>query len=503
MGMTDKQIADMSNTYGNSPDSESTPAPSGMATIRGSLGMNDGKQNMNKFTDSIGGLLLSIKFIYNGLEGSFMDMMNNRTAYDPAEYLAVSAAGIISGRSTVSEKSVKSYFAGVSGEMNDLFTKAHLDAINTEFVPKSIEERVVHDVIYDYLIFPIMMWIIYNWYYKLFYPMAKCPEMKDYSGWYSMIFPGMITGAITMPLYEMDKGMYSVNQMFSRKFKTEYSWMFFSGTFLAVYYLWLKEIAKFDYPSFNPMVVALSVINVMILMFSDFLPKYPVSNIASGIFFFLIMMITISLSFVFVKLIYIFIMFYFIYYSFFVLPVELGSYDIFALLDIINKTNIQEQLPEDSWIGRVFKYMNNYIFTSPILIVFCFLTMCEMSAVSQLPDGSWLKMSASLMMVCMFIVAAFYSVFEFYLAFFQRKSEKNDPINMNNMSGIGVDDMSTDVFETVARSAANDSDPGRMFQKVMPAIAVFLSVVGIFMMVMIISNSIPKSSGSSLKPSTT
>jgi hypothetical protein len=97
------------------------------------------------------------------------------------------------------------------------------------------------------------------------------------------------------------------------------------------------------------------------------------------------------------------------------------------------------------------------------------------------------------MLVVMFIVAAFYSVFEFYLAFFQRGLTKEGPIDLNNMNGMTKDSMSNDVFDTIQRAAGDDSDPGRMFKKVMPAIAVFISIIAILMLVVIISKSIPKS----------
>ena len=303
----------------------------------------------------------------------------------------------------------------------------------------------------------------------------------------------MITGAVSLIMYEMDRGMYLVNRMFSRDVKHTWSWVFFGGTFVAVYYLWLQGIAKFDYESFSKILALVTFVNVAYLMFSNYMTKYPVASIASGLGFFIIFMITLSMSFMMAKLIYVVVMLFFLYYSFFSLMVEQESYDIFALLDLINKTNLQEFDMEDSVTVRFLKSINNYIFTSPVLIVFCFVTMCEMSKVSDmLPDGSWIKMSACVMLVVMFIVAAFYSVFEYYLAFFQRGTNKTDPIDLNNMNGMTRDNVSNDVFETIQRSANDDSDPGQMFKKVMPAIGVFIAVIGILMMVMIVSKSIPK-----------
>jgi len=496
LGMSDAEKAKLNSQYGSVPPAPA-PAPkstaSSMASIRKSLGIDKNKDNTKQFATSIADLLKQMALNAALIKKNLMEILTQRKAYDPAEYIASRVAGVVAGRTKMNGDSVKAYFKGAGTELNHVFTHAHLDAINTETPPRSVEEEVVHDVLYDYMLFPIMMWAVYNWYYKLFFPMAKCPVMKDYTDWYTMVFPGIITGPMVLPLYEMDKGMFFVNQLFSEKTKYDFGYVFFTGSFLAVYYLWLKEAADFSYPKFMNLVSAWSVINVLFLMFGDYMMKYPVTSIASGIVFFFIMMVAISLSFVFADIVYILVMVYFIYYSFFVLPIENETWDIFELLGKVNQANIKDTKPDDSFMGRLLKYINNYIFTSPILIVFCFVTMCEISTVSgKLPDGSWLKMSMSVMLVCIFITSAFYSVFEFYLAFFQKKLVSTDAIPLDNYVGLSPDDMSHEIYNALQRAELENADVGKTFKKLLPAVAMLVVVIAMLIIIMTI--------GQGLKP---
>jgi len=496
LGMSEEESTRLQNQYASVPPTTTPPPKStgaSMASIRQSLGIDKNKDNTKQFASTLAQLMKESALTFKIIKKNLMDILTKRKAYDPAEYIASRVAGVVAGRTKLNGDSIKAYFKGAGTELNHVFTHAHLDAINTENPPRSVEEQVVHDVLYDYMLFPLMMWAVYNWYYKLFYPMAKCPEMKNYSDWYSMVFPGIITGPMVLPLYEMDKGMFFVNQMFSEKTKYDYGYVFFTGCFLAVYFLWIKGAADFSYPKFMTLVTAWSVINVLFLMFGDYMMKYPVMSLASALVFFFIMMVAISLSFVFADIVYILVMIYFIYYSFFVLPVENDSWDIFELLEKVNQANIKDTKPDDSFWGRLLKHINNYIFTSPVLIVLCFMTMCEISDVSShLPNGSWLKMSMSVMLVCVFIMSAFYSVFEFYLAFFQKKLVSTDAIPLDNYVGLSPEDMSHEIYNALKRAELENADVGKTFKKLLPAVAMLVVVIVILIIIMTISQGLKR-----------
>jgi hypothetical protein len=336
MSKTGRDVGEASFTT----ESQKKSTDQAMHSIRDTLGVSNTTENTRLFVTSIDELFKGLFWTFNQIEVNIIEILTDMSRYDPCEYIASHMAGIISGRIQITSSTVKSYFDGVGVELNDIFTKAHLDAINVESTEiKSPEEIVAHHIIYDFLLFPIMMWVVYNWYYKLFSPIAKCPEMKNYENWYSMVFPGIITGTMVLPLYEMEKGIFSVKNMFSDKYKYSFSIAFYCGTFLAVYYLWVNPGTRihFEFPSSNAntlynsnlgngmsglnglpfyyMLIILNVINVIILI-SDFMTRYPPVTWVLIFLTIVVFCVTLGLSFIFLPIIYIIVILFLTYFSF-------------------------------------------------------------------------------------------------------------------------------------------------------------------------------------------
>jgi hypothetical protein len=431
----DKFSFDM-NKNSNSDKNQSTTQST--SAISSALGMSDNKKNMKDFSRSIADLIVRLKTNVLLIKDNILQILADRISYDPAEFIARKFAGVMVGRNKTSSDSIKAYFDSVGTEIDHVFTQAHLDAINDESEIMAPDEQMIHDIIYDYLLMPIMMWAIYNWYYKLFFPMAKCPEKKDYSYLCEMIFPGIITGCIVLPYYEMNYGMFYANSFFHEDFKFNYGYILFMGCFIAVYFLWVNAQTRIDfsYSKFGNYLSIWNGVNVLILMFSYYLVKYPVNSIIGGIFFIIIFTITLGIVNQLKELVYILVMFYFIYYSFFVLPIENESWDIVGLMQKINQANIKEMYLDDAWYTRIFKHINNFIFTSPIMLIFVIVTLSEMGTVSNanLPDPSWIKTSMYMFLSTVFIMSAFYSVFQYVM--FITSSEQKKTFNiMENIYG--------------------------------------------------------------------
>jgi hypothetical protein len=252
-----------------------------------------------------------------------------------------------------------------------------------------------------------------------------------------MIFPGIITGCIVLPYYEMNYGMYYVNSFFNEDTKYNYGVFLFMGCFLAIYFFWVNSKTRIDFAfdKFGNWLTALNGINVFVLMFSYYLARYPVRTFVGGIFFFIILMITISIANQIKEFIYILVMFYFMYYSFLVLPIENGSWDIVGLMQKINRTNIKELYLEDEWYVKGIKHLNNFIFTSPLVLIFTIVTLCEMGTVSNanLPDPSWIKTSMYMFLTTVFIMCSFYSIFQ-YMMFWMNTDQNNTFNIMENIS---------------------------------------------------------------------
>jgi hypothetical protein len=115
---------------------------------------------------------------------------------------------------------------------------------------------------------------------------------------------------------------------------------------------------------------------------------------------------------------------------------ENESWDIVGLIQKINQTNIKEMYLDDEWYNRIFKHVNNFIFTSPIILIFIIVTLSEMTTVSNanLPDSSWIKTSMYMFLSTVFIMCSFYSIFQYFM--FISNSEQKKTFNiMENIYG--------------------------------------------------------------------
>jgi len=421
---------------------------------------------------------VAMTFVSN-VEDIISNLLYTRDKYDVVEWISTKIGNVVSGNISSADE-LRNSMQGVGVEITDLFTKTELNALTIENKIFTPEGQAAHDLAYDFIIFPIMVWVVYNWYYKLFYPFAKCPPMSDYSKYTEMIYPGVFAGHIVLPIFELNKLLSYANSLFSIDYKAKYPLVFFGGCFLAVNYLWLNGIAKFDTESSLNFSKFLLAINGFYLFFWKYLTKYPIVHWTYIILALIILGLLIFFAISFSKIVYIILMGFFVYNSFFVLMYEQRSWDIIHLMDNINKNVIFPITDEDSWYkpSTVMKLASNYVFTSPFLIMYVFLSLSHLGYVSDLSDSSNMKGFMIVFLVLTSICAALYSVItfnnRFLVGFFHLKPSK---LSLS-MKGIQTDDMEI-MHQNATNPQSNASYLGSILQSFgFPATKISLDKMG-------------------------
>lgn len=390
---------------------DSTTSFGGDASFSSALGVDSGETK--KFTRGLLELLILIKeFIFN-VEKLIINILENRDRYDVIEWIARKIGNTVSGNTSTGQEIV-SAFKEVGGDIKSLFTKTELNALSIESPTFTPEGDVAYGLAKDYLLFPFMIWAVYNWYYKLFYPLSKCPVMKDYSQYYQMFYPGVFLGHLALPVFEINRGVYMVSTLFSPMFKSKWPLIFFTGSFLAVYYLWIQGVAQFDKSKMDTIIDMITYINIVYLMSLYISEKSP-STFFGYILALLVFVMLISFGKFLHNFIYILFMGMLIYFSFFVIFRETQTWNILDAMQQINKNNRFPMTQEDSFrsIKTWLKMVNNFIFTSPLLLLFCFVNLSHLTVVSKLNNNSPYKGFLSVALVLTFITAALYTVLEF------------------------------------------------------------------------------------------
>lgn len=434
VGGLEKTFQKYTKEIEKSPTSNKSEA----ASLKAAAGIDP--NTTKEFTTSIVGLIKLIRDFILNVEEICQSVLNNREKYDIVQWLATKAGNVASGNISAKNELIKT-FEGSGTELQDLFAKAELNALEIEDPSFTPDGQLVHDIIYDFLLFPFALWATYNWYYRLFYPLAKCPPMKDYSKYYEMLYPGIIMGHFVLPLYEFNKGLSIVNNLFSYELKAKWPLVFFGGSFVAVYYLWLRGIAQFDVDKMEKGVSVISYINVIILVFGNYMKKHPVTKISGALVLFLILLITLGFAKTFHKIIYIIVMSLFIYFSFFVLIKEKETWNVLRIMDEINASVRMELNEEDSLtsIRTWLKLVNNYIFTCPMLILLCFVSLSHLGQAASLSDTSKFKGFTVIALVMGFMVAALYSVLVFKNQYFGPEGMLLKKISLTTPPGQGTD----------------------------------------------------------------
>jgi hypothetical protein len=384
--------------------------------------MGNGNET-KKFTTDFVKMLKKIKKFIEAMIDIFMNILNNRGQYDVIEWSAVKVGNVVSGNISTKNELVNT-FSEAGTKIDDFFTKTQLDALQIESKNFTPEGELAYNLSYDYLLFPFMIWVVYNWYYKLFFSLAECPVMQNYEPYCQMVYPGIVTGHVVLPLYEFNRSLFWANSIFKIETKSNYPLVFFIGSFLAVYFLWVQGVAQFDAGVMETIIGFISFINVCILFFKYYLDRHPVNGLATGILALIVFIFTMSIAYGWMKnVIYIVFMALFIYFSFFVLIDELKTWDVLHIMEKINETNQFPISEQDSLVSPTtwIKLANNYVFTSPMLLLFCFITLSHISDIALLPQTQ-LTGVLQTAMVLSFIVAALYSVLAFKNKYFGAES---------------------------------------------------------------------------------
>jgi len=467
---------------------DSTTSFGADASFTSALGVDSGETK--KFTTGLLNMLIEIKkFIYR-LEQLFITILENREKYDVVEWIARKVGNTISGNTSTGQEIVNT-FKEVGGDIKSLFTKTELNALSIERPSFTPEGEVAYDLTKDYLLFPFMIWAVYNWYYKLFYPLSKCPVMKDYSEYYQMFYPGVFLGHLVLPIFEINRGIYMASSLFSPTFKSKWPLIFFTGSFLGVYYLWIQGVAKFDKAKMDTIIDMLTYINIVYLMSLYISEKSP-STFFGYILALLVFVLLISFGKFLHNFIYILFMGLLIYFSFFVIFRETKTWNVLEAMRQINQNNRFPMTQEDSFLSikTWLKMVNNFVFTSPLLLLFCFINLTHLGKVSQLSDSSPYKGFLSVALVLTFIAGALYTVLEF----------TNEYISVSltgvSLTFAGVEALSTNVNNAVGPAdimqqihttpVSPYSNITNMLRRFGPAMAIIVFLVLVFWLPIII-----------------
>jgi hypothetical protein len=417
-------------------------------------------------------LLMTIKEFIENVMDIFMNILDNRGQYDVIDWSATKIGNVVSGNISTKNELVNT-FSEAGTKIDDFFTKTQLDALQIETKNFTPEGELAYNLSYDYLLFPFMIWVVYNWYYKLFFSLAECPVMYDYDPYCQMVYPGIITGHVALPFYEFDRLLFWANTRFPIEWKSNYPLFFFIGSFLGVYFLWLKGVAKFDTNSTRKIVEFLGFINVCILM-TYYTESHPIQGWGSFFLFFIVMILTIIVAYGWMKnVIYIVFMALFIYFSFFVLIAEWKTWDVLHIMEKINETNQFPLTDQDSVVSVVtwIKLVNNYVFTSPMLLLFCFITLSHISDVARLENQTQLTGVLQTALVLSFIVAALYSVLTFKNKYFGAESILAKKLSLFVPPGTQGD-------PAVMAQINATPEPGNWLLKQLQQMAIPLAIIG-------------------------
>lgn len=396
------------------------------------------------------------------------NVMSKRSNYDPADYIASKLAAIIVGRKETATE-LKSFFIGTGVEINDIFTKEKLNELDIEPI-KDKGEQYIHDLIYGYIMFLPFIWVIYNWYFLLFDPNTDCPEMNDYADYYKMLWPGIFTGGTALCFVEMEKLMYILRNLLPPSWKrsiTEYTFLL---TFLLVNSLWIKGAAKLDFDSLQGFIHFLIIVNIFLGLWVPYIadtiwPPSFMSCFFIILAYVLLLNIMITISSKFISIIYVVLMIYLTYISFFSLFSSKKSFDVFQIMDDINKQSIREVRPDSDSFTWFMNIINNMIFGAPVMLLLAMFTLHQMSDLgNHLNDIPAILQTPISIFLGFFFIFSMIMVLVKFIKNIMNKNPKNESIQVNPEPSAAI---------------------GSMLVKLAPTIILAIGAIGIMMCIVL------------------